>query len=67
MKIVKFRDVRFKSFVKLVEIKESDVRFRIPVSLTYNGSELRGDVEIDIGDCRLNEDFIKIASETLQW
>lgn len=63
-----YKEVRFDSFVKLVEIQRQD-KYKIAVSLMYNGSDLCGDVEISVapGHCKLKDEFLHIAAETLKF
>jgi hypothetical protein len=63
-----YKEVGFDSFVELVKIQRQD-RYRIPISLHYNGTDLCGDVEIHIapGNSGIKNEFIKIASDTLKY
>jgi len=64
-----YKEVRFDSFVELVKIQREDDRYRIPISLHYNGTDLCGDVEIHIapGNSGIKSEFVKIATDTLKY
>lgn len=65
---ITYKDVRFYSFVQLVDIKNTTEEFKIPVSLYYDGSDLRGDVGICVspGNSKVRDKFTEVAAKTLK-
>jgi hypothetical protein len=64
-----YKRVKYDSFVELVKIKRGTKKYKIPVSLKYNGSDLCGDVEVYIsaGNSDVRNEFLKVAAETLKY
>lgn len=62
-----YKEVRFDSFVELVKIQKQD-KYKVPVTLRYDGSNLCGDVWIYVSPgSGLKGEFLRIAAETLKF
>ena len=70
MSEIKFSRVRFDSFVELSKIRKDDRRFNPGVTLRYEGTDLGGDVEIEMSYHMPNSvqnEFAEIAGKTLSF